>query len=93
MCHFCVALNSSGVNSRTRFCAAKPPKEIAIRVSAWLTSLNPAGKYRLPTNPLAPAATKFANAILVVFGIRFVDESECQRVKTSRDGLLLVDGL
>jgi hypothetical protein len=62
-CHLCVAFNSSGVNSRSRFCAAKPPKAIAMRVSAWLRSLNPAGKYRLPTNPLAPAPTKFANAI------------------------------
>jgi hypothetical protein len=63
VCHFRVAFNSSGVNSRSRFCAANPPRAIAMRVSAWLRSLNPAGKYRLPTNPLAAAPPKFAAAI------------------------------
>ena len=58
VCHLCVAFSRSGANSRSRFCTAKPPKANAVRVSAWLKLLNLAGKYRLPTNPLAPAPGK-----------------------------------
>jgi len=38
-------------NSRRRFSEPRPPKRAAVRISAWLTSLYPAGRYSFPANP------------------------------------------
>jgi hypothetical protein len=80
-CNLCVTFSRSGMNSRSRFCAANPPNANAVRVSAWLRLLNPVGKYRLPTNPARSYKVRYSDSIVV--RIRFVDERKCECVKAS----------
>ena len=54
-CSLFVSFTSSGANSRSRFRATTPANATTVRDSAWLRLLKPAGRYRLPTKPSAPA--------------------------------------